>query len=211
MNCAGTAITPVQSPTNFWTFAVNGIGGSSQSCASVTVDKRGSPVTTIISKGYNVGSGLCASSNPNRIERELEVSYSSSASVNLALGKPVAELVSGDQNYDTPASNLTDGDQSTMAYPANYSFSYEVDLGSLTAVSQINATVKNFGYNSPNVYITGWQIQGTNNLGQLVTIGSGGTPSSQIITVFPAFQMSKIRVSAQSTSNWIGIYELSAY
>lgn len=75
MNCGGLSITPVQSPPNFWTFAVTGLGSSSASCAKVTVDKRASPVTTIVSKGYNVGSGACNSNNPTRTERQLDVTY----------------------------------------------------------------------------------------------------------------------------------------
>lgn len=76
MSCNGvSSIAATESPTSFWTFVISGVGENNQSCARVTVDKRASPVTTIISKGYNIGNASCLSSNPDRIERELKTSY----------------------------------------------------------------------------------------------------------------------------------------
>jgi hypothetical protein len=139
------------------------------------------------------------------------VENATSQSTNVALGRPVSQFVPDAVGYASPASNLTDGNSDTAAYPGQGRFSYEVDLGSLKSVSKINALVKNYGFNSPNVYITSWQIQGTDSNGRLVDIGSGGVPSSNVISVSPTVPISKIRVSAQSTVNWIGIYELEAY
>jgi|GEM_PF-410305 len=84
MNCAGTAIVPTQSPSSFWTFIVPGIGSASQSCAKVTVDKTNSTTTVVNSKGYNVGDASCVSSNTNRVERELQITYGG-ASATVAL------------------------------------------------------------------------------------------------------------------------------
>ncbi|OGI94589.1 hypothetical protein A3A03_02535 [Candidatus Nomurabacteria bacterium RIFCSPLOWO2_01_FULL_40_18] len=83
MDCAETSFpTPDPSPDNFWTFTVSEFGSSGQSCAIVTVDKTitfscGSfnCTTTVTSKGYNVGDLNCDSTDPNRIEREIEVTY----------------------------------------------------------------------------------------------------------------------------------------
>lgn len=66
--------------TGLYTFIVTSLGSSNQGCAKVTVFKDGavSPpfiVTTIISKGYNIGDSSCNSSNPNRVEREIRASY----------------------------------------------------------------------------------------------------------------------------------------
>ena len=63
-----------------WDFVVSGLGGGGVSCAKVTVTKDNtSPpatATSIVSKGYNIGDPvLCSSSNPDRIERELKISY----------------------------------------------------------------------------------------------------------------------------------------
>ena len=60
-----------------WDFIVPGLGSTGQSCAKVSVTKIGSSptVTTIVSKGYNKGDSLCISSDSDRIERALIVSY----------------------------------------------------------------------------------------------------------------------------------------
>ncbi|MEX2029196.1 MAG: pilus assembly PilX N-terminal domain-containing protein [Candidatus Paceibacterota bacterium] len=57
------------------TFAISGLGSSAQSCVKVSITKT-SELTTIISKGYNIGDApLCDSTNPDRVERELKVTY----------------------------------------------------------------------------------------------------------------------------------------
>lgn len=83
MTCAGVTFTPTpsSSPVNFWAFVVSGLGSNSQGCAIVTVDKTGlcGPPDfpdCIISKGYNSGETAdCSSSNPNRVEREIKLTY----------------------------------------------------------------------------------------------------------------------------------------
>lgn len=79
MQCAENAITPVDSGS-FWSFAVPKLGNSLQSCARVTVDKTNPPVTTIISKGFNVGNDSCNDTPVRQVERELRVSYSTGQS-----------------------------------------------------------------------------------------------------------------------------------
>ncbi len=57
---------------------LTGLGSSGASCAIVTITKDDTTppgTTTIISKGYNIGDVACSSTNPNRIEREIDVSY----------------------------------------------------------------------------------------------------------------------------------------
>ena len=66
-----------------FSFVITGLGSDSNSCAKVeivkkhytSVDLEDLIFTRIISKGYNVGDGNCESSNTNRVERVLEVSY----------------------------------------------------------------------------------------------------------------------------------------
>ena len=65
-----------------WSFTISGFGSSNKSCVHVTVTKDPLviPITTIVSKGYNVGEDDgdgtgCVSSDPNRVERQLEVRY----------------------------------------------------------------------------------------------------------------------------------------
>ncbi len=66
--------------TGTYTFVVTGLGSSTTSCARVTVFKDGasSPPyvkTNVTSKGYNIGNAACDSSNPDRIEREIQTNY----------------------------------------------------------------------------------------------------------------------------------------
>ncbi|MEK7588392.1 MAG: hypothetical protein AAB438_01085 [Patescibacteria group bacterium] len=82
-SCAGTFVdlnngsdTPDPSPWNFVLFPL----GSGQACAKVTVTKTTvDPVTTqVLARGYSSGGSNtvdCSASNPNRVERELEVNY----------------------------------------------------------------------------------------------------------------------------------------
>lgn len=64
----------------FDTVPVVGLGDTGKSCAIVTITKERTPlsvVTTIISKGYNLGGDdpSCFSTNSDRIERELKTTY----------------------------------------------------------------------------------------------------------------------------------------
>lgn len=63
---------------SFPDLVVIGLGSSGMSCARVNIykDNRTPPMTAkFVSKGYNIGGDNCESTNPDRIERELEVSY----------------------------------------------------------------------------------------------------------------------------------------
>jgi hypothetical protein len=74
MSCAGNSPTVTLVSASNWSFVVSGLGNTAASCAKVTVSKSGS-TTTVDSKGYNVGDSSCASTNPNRVERELRLTY----------------------------------------------------------------------------------------------------------------------------------------
>ena len=80
-NCLNTNIDVAGD--NPWSFTIAGLGNATppRACAVVTVTKdipgTATAVRTVIdSKGYNTGDSNCASS-PNRIERELQLSYGS--------------------------------------------------------------------------------------------------------------------------------------
>jgi len=63
------------------TVYVSGLGNDNKSCAIVTITKTSSsdtpPIvsTSVVSKGYNIGDSTCSSTNPNRVERELDTNY----------------------------------------------------------------------------------------------------------------------------------------
>jgi len=88
ITCASSTannITPVfTSATNSYDFVVSGLGGDGKSCAKVNIRKvvnaDSSVDTTITSKGYNVGDETCSSTDKNRVERELQVTYTAGSS-----------------------------------------------------------------------------------------------------------------------------------
>jgi len=73
--CNNSTITANENQTSFWSFTISGLGSGGQSCAKVTVDKTVLTKTTLISKGYNVGSPLCNSTSSKLVEREIELNY----------------------------------------------------------------------------------------------------------------------------------------
>lgn len=83
--CGGSSINIVGETQLFgpWNFIVLGLGEDKKSCAKVKVtrnfDGTGNLLNTqIISKGYNMGgndSPDCSSTNTNRVERVLELTY----------------------------------------------------------------------------------------------------------------------------------------
>lgn len=75
INCAGVQIAVNQPETLLWDFIIPGLGSANEGCAKVTVDKRDPARHIITSKGYNIGDSLCFSSSNNRVERELQVTY----------------------------------------------------------------------------------------------------------------------------------------
>ncbi len=79
ITCFGTTLTPSGSNGNF-DFTLSNLGSSNQGCTIVNVSKTGSPTTTIItSKGYNIGDSACNSTNPNRLERRVRITFASIA------------------------------------------------------------------------------------------------------------------------------------
>jgi hypothetical protein len=84
MTCAGSTFTPTfAGDASNWSysFTIPNLGSNDQSCSKVVVLKSlsgGVTNTDITSKGYNIGDSACASTNLNRTEREVIVSYASS-------------------------------------------------------------------------------------------------------------------------------------
>lgn len=63
-----------------WNEIFSGIGSTGAGCAKVNINKDNTniavpTITTIISRGYNIGDTNCNSNDPNRVEREIEVNY----------------------------------------------------------------------------------------------------------------------------------------
>jgi hypothetical protein len=108
------------------------------------------------------------------------------------------------QHYQ--ASNLVDGDTTTLAYPGSTKLDYEIALSGLVYVTSSRITWGYFGTNP--LYIQSWSLMGRNGAGQpWVTLAQGGFPNSNATDVSLDFLGTDLRVVA-SASNWIGIYDL---
>lgn len=135
-------------------------------------------------------------------------------SPNIALGKPVTSYITGASQYVYSASNLTDGNESTVAYPANVKFDYEIDLQATYKIERIRLVLGYWGLISTNIYITSWQVFGIDANGNSKLITSSNTsPNSEYVDIpvsgSPSYK--KIRIAAQSTTNWIGILEAQVF
>jgi hypothetical protein len=108
------------------------------------------------------------------------------------------------QHYQ--ASNLVDGDTTTLAYPASTRLDYTIALSGLVHVTSARITWGYFGTNP--IYIQNWSLLGRNGAGQpWVTLAQGGFPNSNATGLSLDFLGTDLRVVA-SSSNWIGIYDL---
>ena len=196
--------------------------------------------TLITSRGYNLGGdGSCADTSSRLVERELDVRYGTHR--NIALGKIVTGIGASpnvasnltDGDYTTQARPGASG------VPNGKYLSFEVDLGSSSIVSQIRVVLCRpthvagnngcYGYpydaanqvlgdgnDAPSPYIDHWKIEGYD--GSYSTLAESaaspnGVPNSHKIEIsLPAnTTLQKIKISAESTVNWIGLYELEAY
>ena len=140
--CLGQEIIPTGSYP-VWNFVITGLGYSGNSCAKVTVSKN-PPETTVTSTGYNTGDANCNSLSSNRVEREIEVSYTSATTTpatNLALGATATQ--SSDLDVSTPASKAVDGSTDgqywwTIAITnQNNEAWWHVDLGSVKTIQSV--------------------------------------------------------------------------
>jgi hypothetical protein len=71
---------PTPGTEQSWIEIIPGLGSSGTSCAKVYIYKNNlntsiPVITNIVSKGYDVGDKSCESTNPDRVEREIEVNY----------------------------------------------------------------------------------------------------------------------------------------
>jgi hypothetical protein len=116
---------------------------------------------------------------------------------------PEDPLYSLAQHYQ--ASNLVDGDPTTLAYPGSTRLDYAVALAGLTHLSSARLTWGYFGTNP--LYIQSWALLGRTGASQpWVTLAQGGFPNSAATDLSLDFFGTDLRVVARA-SNWIGLYE----
>jgi hypothetical protein len=105
------------------------------------------------------------------------------------------------------ACKLVDGSPATLAYPANFNIDYIVHL---PAESHATSTSINWGYFGTNpAYINGWSMYGRIGESNWLSLGSGGYPNSTITTVQMDTMLTDVRLTAHSSANWIGAYDMS--
>jgi hypothetical protein len=104
------------------------------------------------------------------------------------------------------ASNLIDGDPTTLAYPASTHIDYQVSLGQPT---QLSSAFINWGFFGTNpVNVSSWTLLARNGTNQpWATLATGGFPNSATTLVNLDFVATDVRIIAGSV-NWIGIYDL---
>jgi len=106
------------------------------------------------------------------------------------------------------ASDLTDGDSSTIAYPGGPSIDYTLDLNGNTYVDAMKITWGGFGTDSS--YIQSWRALGLTADGNWEVIGRGGYPNSSD-TVFAVHdRYRKLRIAADGGA-WLGVYEAQVF
>jgi hypothetical protein len=116
---------------------------------------------------------------------------------------PVYSIAAGYQ-----ASNLIDGNPNTLAYPGSRHLDYQISLGQLT---QLSSALINWGYFGRNSsYVGSWSLLARSAANQpWFALAQGGFPNSATTLVNLDFAATDLRLVADSTSNWIGIYELT--
>jgi hypothetical protein len=104
------------------------------------------------------------------------------------------------------ASNLIDGDPTTLAYPASTHIDYQVSLGQPTQLSSAYINWGAFGTNP--AYVGSWSLLARNGTSQpWITLATGGSPNSATTLLNLDFAATDLRIIAGSV-NWIGIYDL---
>jgi hypothetical protein len=104
------------------------------------------------------------------------------------------------------AANLTDGNTTTLAYPAAVHVDY---VSSLNDVFHLSSATIVWGYFGTNpIYIGSWTLYGRNGPGSWNVLASGGFPGAESTTVSLNADVTDVRVEAKSAAHWIGIYEL---
>ena len=105
------------------------------------------------------------------------------------------------------AANLIDGNTTTLAYPGSKNLDYQVSLGGLTHLSSATITWGYFGTNPG--YVDSWSLVARNGAGQWTTLIQGSFPNSATTEVNLDSFATDVRILASSSTNWIGVYDLS--
>ena len=165
------------------------------------------------------------------------------AVTNIALGKPVAYnytqnieqkgekivITSHPQYYEKYcieegyySYNLTDGDESTMFYPASFFFEVFIDLLKTYDIREVQLVWGSHGLSENHLYISDWrmdyaEIQPKAGSGWTKYSKRNTPPGEEVTTINEQFTARYLKLFVESkpqigrTPNWIGMYEVKAY
>lgn len=102
---------------------------------------------------------------------------------------------------------LIDGNKSTFAYPNGKLVDYSVNLTDLYEIDQITIVWNEYG--EKEIYVRNWLVEGCDDNGNWKILDRGGWPQSAETNISANDEFfSEIRLRAEASDNWIGIYEI---
>ncbi|HVO79403.1 MAG TPA: hypothetical protein VMT28_01655 [Terriglobales bacterium] len=109
-----------------------------------------------------------------------------------------------------PTAQVTDGDDSTLAYVGSASSDYTVNLPPSTYVDAARIVWGSYGTSS--AYVKHWRLYGLKPASsEWQVIARGGFPGAPETRVQVLDTYEKLRIAAESDHAWIGIYELQVF
>ncbi len=98
ITCNNRTIATTEVSPSLWSFNISGLNNGGQGCAKVTVDKTVPSVSSVHSKGYNIGGATAGTCLPgtSAVEREIVATYGSTA---LAVTTPGTIILTADNLY----------------------------------------------------------------------------------------------------------------
>ncbi len=117
---------------------------------------------------------------------------SESQEFSVALGRTTASLIDG----------LLD----TMAQPGGLKINYLISFVDNSQIKQITIHWKDYGINTN--YISQWKLEALSDEAQWKEIAGGNSPQGDQTVINKKFNATQLRLTAQSTEDWIGVYEI---
>ena len=113
--------------------------------------------------------------------------------------------------YAHPTSNLTDGNEQTLAYPGSAFLDYQLDFDRDTYLDLANIVWGYFG--TDPIYVSNWIVYGQRDGDTVwVPIAWGDYPNASTTQASIKRTIRRLRLSASSAAgNWIGVYSLEPW
>ncbi len=115
------------------------------------------------------------------------------------------ELINS-ENRNREARKLMDGDKNTLASPGAAKLDYTVLFFDSYEIKQVTVRWGDYGINSN--YISSWKLQASIDGAIWTDVAFGDSPYGSETIINKRFSASMLRLSAASTKDWIGVYEI---